>query len=390
MNDNLEQAKKKTIIDNCGAPAQRLFDKGHSYLKGETITKLYNSSPERQRYEINQVLSGRRPFSSKTDVFDTVRCGEVTSRLARAAGWLNLAASQTPHALGTGIFADDDVSKVIAAVSCLNDNCGQLWSLIRSGGRQADPVRPRSYRPVINDERIWSDDELMGADLKTVRGNLNCATSVVAKCVRDLAQVDLPRTREQVHAASVRLYGMRRNLWRMETALAVATPNRKKQIATHSRPDVDALVSVWLVQRFLFAEDVEVVFVPYDQNWFHHPSVDCVVDMGGMHDARWNLFDHKTPSRPDPHATCAARLVWDHLVARGLRNVEGLGELVRTVHDGDSSRLRAGSLAYRASKTSGVHACFDRVKSTSSNAHDQYRAVSGWLDANWLPDARPV
>lgn len=82
MNDKLEQAKR-TIIDNCGAPAQRLFDAGHRYLGGETITRLHNSSPERQRYEIKQVLSGRRPFSSRTDVFDTVSFSEITSRLAR-------------------------------------------------------------------------------------------------------------------------------------------------------------------------------------------------------------------------------------------------------------------------------------------------------------------
>ncbi len=90
--------------------------------------------------------------------------------------------------------------------------------------------------------------------------------------------------------------------------------------------------------------------------------------------------------RLDRHE-CAARLVWDHLIACGV-NVGRLAELVRTVHDGDSSRLWGGSLTYRQSKTNGVHACFKRLKATAVNAHDLYRGVRGWLDKNWFPNTR--
>ncbi len=242
MNDKLDRAKKM-IIDNCGASARRILDAGHRYLVPKTINALSRTSPERQRYEIEQVLAGRRPFSSKTEVYDTVSFGEVTSRLARAAGSINKAASQSMHTVSVGNFAEEDVRNVIDVVHHLTNHCGQLWKLIRSGDWKTEPTQPSSNPPVISDERIWSTDELVEADLKTVMGNLNRAASFIAKCVRDLPRADnLPRTREQVHAASVRLFGMRRNLWRMETTLArasgrVAIPNQKKRVATQPEAD---------------------------------------------------------------------------------------------------------------------------------------------------------
>lgn len=119
-----------------------------------------------------------------------------------------------------------------------------------------------------------------------------------------------------------------------------------KSKATHKKPDTDALVATWLAERFLFAGcETKVCFVErtFDSN--KASPFDCVVDVGRIHSPERRLFDHKPPGYPDRYASCATKLLWEHLIAEG-HPVQHLADLVQLVDEGDSVRLRAGSAAY--------------------------------------------
>lgn len=108
-----------------------------------------------------------------------------------------------------------------------------------------------------------------------------------------------------------------------------------KRIVTHKKPDADALVATWLATRYLFdGEEVEVVFVGRSYAVPADPSQDCVVDVGREYDPARLVFDHKPPAFSDRNGTCAARLVWEHLLCLG-RPVHHLQQLIQVIHEGD-------------------------------------------------------
>jgi hypothetical protein len=165
-----------------------------------------------------------------------------------------------------------------------------------------------------------------------------------------------------------------------------AMPGKKKhepgprQIATHRQPDADALVAVWLAERFLFAgEPAEIVFVARTYGPGDAATYDCVVDVGGTCEPARLWFDHKPPAFADRHQSCAARLVWEYLQSQG-RAVAHLADLITATHDGDSIVRRAGSKAYRHSRQSGLHAFFARAKAAQPSDSEMYRRVRRWLD----------
>lgn len=155
---------------------------------------------------------------------------------------------------------------------------------------------------------------------------------------------------------------------------------KPKLIATHKRPDVDALVSVWLAERYLFARQAVVVS-------FHDRAVDiktllgidCVVDFGGVYCRKRLIFDHKPPAFADRHANCAATLLWRYLIDRE-HDVAQLEDFVRLVHDGDSAKRRAGSPAFKQSRKNGLHAAVSKWKSAKMSDADLYRRTKAWLN----------
>lgn len=161
------------------------------------------------------------------------------------------------------------------------------------------------------------------------------------------------------------------------------TPLTEKRIVTHKRPDVDALVSVWLAERYLFSGlSVKVEFLDYAVDVEQLPEVDCVVDLGGVYCRKRLLFDHKPPAFADRHAHCAAGLLWRFLRRRE-HPVHHLADLVRLVHDGDSVKRRAGSAAYRRSRREGLHAAVAGWKRTCVADAVLYRRTKSWLDRRY-------
>jgi hypothetical protein len=361
---------------------------GHPFLSRKIVLQLSRSSAERQQYELEQVRQKRRPYSTKTTVFDTVGFGEVFSRLARAGGLMNkaaqlfcrLATSSVPSAvedLEIGSFAQDVIL-----------NCRALRRLIKS--YRGGPTQTGANANAVPSMRFqnWDYLPLNECRVRDVRACLSHANGFIQKCVRDLPRAtNLRPSRAQAHDCGLRLYAMitdcRRILDRLAEILSqeIDSPAQRghirKRVATHSRPDVDALVSVWLVERYLLAEEVEVVFVPYNHD-FARQCVDCVVDMGGLYDPRYLLFEHRPPAFADRHASCAARLIWEHLLSVG-KPVHHLAELVQTAHHGDCV-LRQGSALYQASKLRRIHHELDRLSPTCGNPSALYVKVRRWLD----------
>lgn len=153
-----------------------------------------------------------------------------------------------------------------------------------------------------------------------------------------------------------------------------------KCIATHKRPDVDALVSVWLAECYLFSgHPVKIEFLEYGVDVEQLTGVDCAVDVGGVYCCKRHLFDHKPPAFADRHEHCAAGLLWQFLRRRDYP-VEHLADLIRLVHDGDSAKRRAGSAAYARSRREGLHAAIADWKQSGVSDADLYRHTKSWLN----------
>jgi hypothetical protein len=148
-----------------------------------------------------------------------------------------------------------------------------------------------------------------------------------------------------------------------------------KRIVTHRAPDPDAIVAAWLATEYLFGGDALVIFVGRQQAVHAPGGADCVVDVGNRYDPEKLWFDHKPPAFADRNATCATKLVWEHLLAIGC-NVRHLEPLVQVVFEGDTRR---SSPALRQSRRDGLHAAFARAKQEAASEDHLYALMAGWL-----------
>ncbi|HEX8235247.1 MAG TPA: hypothetical protein VF600_04770 [Abditibacteriaceae bacterium] len=152
-----------------------------------------------------------------------------------------------------------------------------------------------------------------------------------------------------------------------------------KRIATHRKPDADAVVSIWLVQRYLFAgEAVEIIFLSRSARF--SDVADCLVDVSNVFDAQRLIFDHKPPAFTDRNLTCATKLVWEHLVFLG-KPVEHLALLVQVMHEGDRNPPGKASEELIRSRTDGLHARITSTRALNLTDHEFYSTICTWLDA---------
>src|SRR4051812_49237433 len=153
-----------------------------------------------------------------------------------------------------------------------------------------------------------------------------------------------------------------------------------RRVVTHAKPDADAIVAAWLAETFLFTgEEVEVVFVPRLRPGRPLPAADCLVDIACVHDPQKLIFDHKPPACADRNATCAARLVWEHLRSLG-RPVAHLEALVRVVHEGDRSPPGRPSPELARSRAEGFHLQLKQARARGGDDHRLYQEMRDWLD----------
>ncbi len=108
-----------------------------------------------------------------------------------------------------------------------------------------------------------------------------------------------------------------------------------KLIVTHIHPDLDAIMSAWLLVRFNPNEfgDAKFEFVPAPTTFKGLPPDNdpdiTHVDVGA------GKFDHH---KPGGFATCASKLVWEELVAEQLVSEEDvpLQEMVKIAYEIDT------------------------------------------------------
>jgi hypothetical protein len=147
------------------------------------------------------------------------------------------------------------------------------------------------------------------------------------------------------------------------------------RIITHTSPDLDAVVSAWLAQRYLFDSRAPCCFASRRLDPARHLG-DCLVDIGNAYDPSRLRFDHKPPAFADRNSTCAARLVWEHL--RALDSpVWHLQSLVTVTFEGDTRRH---SPQLRQSRINGPHAELKRLHRLHGSDTVRYAHMRLWLD----------
>lgn len=150
----------------------------------------------------------------------------------------------------------------------------------------------------------------------------------------------------------------------------------KKQIITHADPDLDAIVSAWIAQDFLFKGYAsEVLFVSRKVPEKRMRHADCVVDVGNIYIPENYRFDHKPPAFQNRNSTCAARLIWEYLRDTGA-DVEHLEPLVQITYQGDTHR---NSDALKQSRIDGPHAKLAKLKSGHKETTEIYRQMVLYL-----------
>ncbi len=149
-----------------------------------------------------------------------------------------------------------------------------------------------------------------------------------------------------------------------------------KQIVTHANPDLDAIVSAWIAQYFLFREHAsEVLFVSRKVPERLRLQADCLVDVGNRYEPENYRFDHKPPAFENRNSTCATRLIWEYLLNAGVavRHLEGLVEIT---YQGDTHR---NSEALKQSRIDGPHAKLKQLKAEDKDTTEIYQQMVLWL-----------
>lgn len=371
-------------------------------------------SPQR-RAAILEAMARGASYSAANrytqNVFDTVSWGEITSRLHRARGsvlWTAVRIAQQRDAC-------PEPSEFREETSAIQDLAGQAISQMVQQV-PVDPAQPTKRKRHQQEQVAPAFDVSVGR----MQGSLRQARKFLAKICRDVPHlpenIGVSPTVPQLATINLELARIKdgamivqdlvdhplvcnkdprpRNT-RQDDPLGIGSPyaaflgawiaSRQidRRIATHHAPDADALVAVWMAERFLFFdESCAVTFVDRRFAPCRESGFDCVVDVGRSHDPARRHFDHKPPAVLDRHSTCATRLVWEHL--RSLqRPVEHLAQLVDLIHAGDSARLRASSFAYQESRRSGLHAHIHAVRDLSETDAQAYRAIRYWLDGKF-------
>jgi hypothetical protein len=410
LSDQKYRGAVETIAANCGAEAKALVAGDPERFSDKKVRALAGTSPDYQRHVIGRAAAGdKSPFrliAAATLVYDTVRFGEVTSRLHRAVGMVRKEAALMARAVKGGLVPDRLADRMLT-LDLVAEQASRLRELltgtetVAASGAVTSRSREADTAPI---------DKLHAA------GGLG----LVAKNVRNVAalrsehrptpgqkETALRLTAEALDFAVAARDAARRAFGRADAACRVRparTPVRR--VITHAKPDGDAVAAAWLAERFMFAgEPVEVLFVPRGRVLGAYRAGDCLVDVGNTHDPDHLFFDHKEPAFPDRHDSCAARLVWDRLVKLG-RPVRHLKPLVDVVFAGDSPRARVGFKdEYAESERRGFHKALAdarRVEVTDAGRPpagfgldpgigaaantakpadaDVYRAVRRWLD----------
>lgn len=147
------------------------------------------------------------------------------------------------------------------------------------------------------------------------------------------------------------------------------------KIVTHSSPDLDAIVSVWLLRRYLL-RDSDIIFLTKTSNPSLLERAVAVTDMGRVYDPQTYRFDHK-PLKLHPGRS-ATSMVYDFLSIE--YNLNYLADLVQLVTDGD---LRHATPAVTWSRKLGPHRLVQQLRLSRQDDYTVYRTTAALLETQW-------
>ena len=407
MNDR-SSAKVEVLSDRYGSQFDRAFEAG--WLPAGQIDNFFGRHEIRQQ-KIPELFKSGSSYSAaytatKLD-FDTKRWSKFHLRTAACRGlvlkvacWLSF--SEVSVGTSDRKLILSMIDRIEAAVR------GQLMSL----GKHHLDESPTPHRlpPPLKDLNLDKQSlEKSITDLRTAASKLekNVRDAGVAhgvldgkNSVRNVAQTAIDSGRILRGVESIRSHLVRTGTsstkrtatsdpWGVgepySNYFRMSYPEVRDaaQIATHRKPDADAIVSTWLAQRYLFQNRPSTVqFVGRDFGARHFKDFDAVLDVGRVHDPERCIFDHKPPAFDHRNQHCATSLVRNHLSKLG-HTVAHLEELVQVVHDGDAATRRSRSIAYAQSRKTGLHAIIHQARSVATNDPVLYRAIALVLDARF-------
>ncbi|MCA9071760.1 MAG: hypothetical protein KDA84_22690 [Planctomycetaceae bacterium] len=407
-----EQVAKKIneLVEEHGREIEESLRSGKLPLN--QLDNFFGRHPERRCLILSLMQNGlsySRAYQESEGCFDTKHWGKIANRTASCRGLL-LKSTAGLFVLGETVRSQPQFTQLETIALELATEAKRLLRKVVHYEFAVAPKPPKKRRSGKT-QPINSPD----VTFNQVLSNLKTAMSKLKKNTRDVSQMaeklgtlpsvdEVAKTAIEVgrllcgvqfllaaletgcipvstnhRAKDVLGIGEEYSCWFRDVALVTGT---RKRIATHTRPDADALVSAWLTDRFLFPNDrCQVEFVarsPLSQD-----NHDAVVDMGGRHDPTCLVFDHKPPAFPHRDEECASSLVWKHAQSLGCP-VDHLESLVELVHDGDAITRRPRSQAYAQSRTNGLHAIINHAKGYSESDPMLYQGIAAFLDARYL------
>lgn len=379
-------------------------------LPAKQIDNFFGRHSERRNAIVAAMKSGAsysRAYAESCDCFDTKRWRKVPIRTAACRGLLlqtavGLASNGLPVA-----WKDGEVEQARALALALSESARLSIRQVVRYEMAADPTRARRRKP----ERVPADSRKTAipklALLNTTRSKLrkntrdvphmfdklgvNPTVNEVARTAIEAARIinGVPILLSVLDAARPLCDGESCKSDRRGIGLGYASrlsglPTSKLptvRIATHQKPDADALVSTWIAERFLFSgRECQVEFVSRDFIPQSHDAYDAVLDVGRMHESARLIFDHKPPAFEHRDEECATSLVWRHARTAGQR-VGHLRGLVEVVHDGDAATRRQKSDVYARSRIRGLHALVNSARDYSEGDQMLYQGIATYLDA---------
>ena len=409
--DNIQLALRR-ITDRVGYDAIPTLTELQHRLSNKRLVELSKMWPDRARYIIQSMQNGQTTtdaFSYVTGMYDTTEWAEITSCLRRARGKLLCAAAKYYWRSSVELTVEERDG----AKAELNELKRDLSLLLDQTTAFPLPSLSFGIPTAFSEQPIENPGRNQIKDLNAIR----LAHSWVKKCLNDV-----PLIAEMINVApsqSERAYinievammtsgvdilenlladdhsepfwtphpldpfgvGKRYAPWLSSVAFSIPP---RAEIATHCKPDADALVAMWLAERFQFTNrSCFIRFFDRRTELATLQKYDCKVDVGRIRKEDHRLLDHKPAAFNDPGDICATRRVWDFLRGRG-ENLDWLKPLVDLVHDGDAVSRHAGSVAFQNSRRHGLHAHIACLQKTVDSDIVVYNATAIWLDALYL------
>jgi hypothetical protein len=373
----------------------------------KAVDNFYGRHFDRQSSILAAMRDGQsysKAYANSSSCFDTIRWSKIAARSASCRGLILKAACHFADETQAGI--EDKLLSLVDGISdSLLEQMQHFAQLdivadertIKKRVHKGVKVASQSRKKSITDLRTANSKLRKNArDLPRMSEKLGCCptvrevASVAIESGQMLAIIRLLKLAKESTKHQEEQPGRFIDPWGIGQTCAArlrhlyAANRPRKLIATHRKPDADALVSTWMTDRFVFSGDeCEIEFVPRDFTPGPGMKFDAVVDVGKSFDPERLIFDHKPPSFAHRDEHCATSLVWEHAIWLG-RRIKKLKPLVELVHDGDAATRRGKSAKYRASRTNGLHAIIKEASKYAESDQILYRGIRAYLDAKYI------